>query len=84
MTGLKANLQILPWYEFSYHVVRNGQSEHPKIKCIILIKAAQKNKQKYVMYKNFTHPLFIFSLLNILLLCYNDCQIWIRLIVHVF
>ena len=45
MTGLKANLQILPWYEISYHVVRNGQSEHTKIECIILFKAAQKTSK---------------------------------------
>ena len=56
MTELKANLQILPWYEISYHVVRNGQTEHPKIECIILFKAAQKTSKKYVVYKNFTHP----------------------------
>ena len=55
MTGLKANLQILPWYEISYHVVRNGKSEHPKIKCIILIKAAQKTSKICSIQKLYTH-----------------------------
>ena len=45
MTGLKANFQILPWYEISYHVVRNRQSEHPKIECIILFNAAYKTSK---------------------------------------
>ncbi len=44
-TGLKANFQIVPWYEISYHVVRNGQSEQPKIECIILFKQ-RKNMSK--------------------------------------
>ncbi len=45
-TGLKANLQNIPRYDISDHVVRNGQSEQPKIECIY----------RLVNTKNFTHP----------------------------
>ena len=54
MTGLKANFQILPWYEISYHVVRKRQTEHPKIECIILFKAAQKRVKTCSVQKLYT------------------------------
>ncbi len=37
-TGLKANLQNIPRYEISYHVVCFAQSEQPKIECIYRLK----------------------------------------------
>ena len=54
MTGLKANFQILPWYEISYHVVRNGLSDHTKIECIILFIAAQKRAKICSVQKLYT------------------------------
>ena len=54
-TGLKANLQILPWYEISYHVVRNRQSEQPIIKCIYRLENTKQNQQKIIIEKYKKH-----------------------------
>ena len=58
MTGLKANFQILPWYEISYHVVRNGQSEQLKIEYIILLNQRKKSTKICIVQKLYTHNKF--------------------------